>query len=280
MTGNAVALVSAKGSPGVTTTALLLAAVWPGGATLLEADPAGGDLRTQFSDPTGQPLRADRGVVSLLTAQATAPASAGSSSGPGTDDLSGRLMEHSQQLPGGLPVVLGPSNASQVEALRPQWARLADVLRETRRSHSVMVDAGRLSDPSSLALTLPLLRTCDVTVVVARATVTSLSHTRDLLGLLAQVGIPTRLLLIADPRETVDVAPALGIAADLMQVLPDDPVSAAALTGPWNRKLDRSRLLVAARRVAAALSNIPQDNTAWADGEGLIDLTRNGAVSA
>ena len=68
----AIALVSAKGSPGVTTTALLLAAVWPGGATLLEADPAGGDLRTQFSDPSGQPLRADRGVLSLLTAQAPA----------------------------------------------------------------------------------------------------------------------------------------------------------------------------------------------------------------
>lgn len=273
---SAVALVSAKGSPGVTTTSLLLAAVWPGGATLLEADPAGGDLRTQFSDPTGQPLRADRGVVSLLTAQAPLSSSVGS----GADDLSGRLREHSQPLPGGLPVVLGPSNASQVEALRPQWARLADILRDGPSTNSVVVDAGRLSDPSSLALTLPLLRTCDVTVVVARATVTSLSHTRDLLGLLAQVGIPTRLLLIADPRDTVDVAQALGIAADLMQILPEDPASAAALTGPWNRKLDRSRLLVAARRVAAALSNIPQHNTAGSEGEDLIDLTRHGAVSA
>ena len=274
MTGNAVALVSAKGSPGVTTTALLLAAVWPTGATLLEADPAGGDLRTQFSDPTGQPLRPDRGVVSLLTAQA----SAGTSSDP--DVLSGRLMEHSQQLPGGLPVVLGPSNTSQVEALRPQWAWLADVLRETRRSQSVVLDAGRLSDPSSLALTLPLLRTCDVTVVVARANVTSLSHTRDLLGLLGQVGLPTRLLLIADARDTLDVPTALGIPVDTIHVVPDDPVSAAALTGPWNRKLDRSRLLVAARRVAAALSNIPRHNTSGPEGEDLIDLIRHGAVSA
>lgn len=276
MTGNAVALVSAKGSPGVTTTALLLAAVWPTGATLLEADPAGGDLRTQFNDPIGRPLRADHGVVSLLTAQAPV----GSLVGSDADDLSDRLRQHSQQLPGGLPVVLGPSNASQVEALRPQWAQLAAVLREAPRRQSVVVDAGRLGDPSSLALTLPLLRTCVVTVVVARATVTSLSHTRDLLGLLAQVGIPTHLLLVADARDTVDVAPALGIPVDLMHVLPEDPASAAALTGRWNRKLDRSRLLAAARQVAtdlAALSGVRQNK---GEADLLVDLTRPGAVSA
>src|SRR5689334_4122758 len=111
--GGAVALLSAKGSPGVTTSAVLLAAVWAGGATLLEADPAGGDLRTLFHDPTGQPLRPDLGVVSLLTAQIAAQASTDGSS-PATTSLSA----HSQALPGGLPVVLGPSTVAQVEALR------------------------------------------------------------------------------------------------------------------------------------------------------------------
>jgi MinD-like ATPase involved in chromosome partitioning or flagellar assembly len=266
--GNVVALVSAKGSPGVTTSALLLAAVWPGGATLLEADPAGGDLRTQFSDPTGQPLRADLGVLSLLTAQA-----------PARDDVDG-LIAHSQVLPGGLPVVLGPSNASQVEALRPQWPQLAHVLhRHANVQGAVVVDAGRVGDPSSLALTLPLLRACVTTIVVARATVSSLTHARDLLGLLAQVGIPTRLLLIADARDTCDVAEAVGLTPDRLHVLPDDPTSAAALTGPWNRKLDRSRLLAAARQIAGGLQ--PQAADPLVTGcDRLIDLTRDGAVPA
>ena len=43
---SALALVSAKGAPGVTTSALLLAAVWPSPSVLVEADWAGGDLRS------------------------------------------------------------------------------------------------------------------------------------------------------------------------------------------------------------------------------------------
>ena len=271
--GNAVALVSAKGSPGVTTTALLLAAVWPGGATLLEADPAGGDLRTQFSDPTGQPLRADRGVLSLLTAQAPAH--------DDVDALVDELTAHSQLLPGGLPVVLGPSNASQVEALRRQWSQLAHALRrQSTGQHAVVIDAGRLGDPSSLALTMPLLRTCAATIVVARGTVTSLSHARDLLGLLSQVGIPTGLLLIADAGDSRDVAAAVGLTPERLHVLPHDPLSATAVTGPWNRKLDRSQLLAAARQIAGDLHRRQTAGPPPTGGDRLIDLTRDGAVPA
>lgn len=269
----AVAFVSAKGSPGVTTTALLLAAVWPGGALLLEADPAGGDLRAQFSDPISQPLRADRGVVSLLTAQPLARAA--------SVDGANELLEHSQKLPGGLPVVLGPSNASQVEALRPQWTELTHaVARSLRCGSTVVVDAGRLGDPSSLSLTLPLLRTCATTVVVARTTVTSLSHARDLLGLLAQVDVPTELLLIGDARDTVDVPQSLGIATHHVHCLPDDPDSAMALSGPWTRRLDRSRLLIAARRTASSLHAALAVASAGPPLDRLIDLTRGGAVPA
>ena len=40
-----IALASVKGSPGVTTTCLALAAAWPARRRLvIEADPAGGDL--------------------------------------------------------------------------------------------------------------------------------------------------------------------------------------------------------------------------------------------
>jgi hypothetical protein len=39
-----IALAADKGSPGVTTAAVALAAVWPRRVRLAETDPAGGDL--------------------------------------------------------------------------------------------------------------------------------------------------------------------------------------------------------------------------------------------
>ena len=52
-----VVVSAGKGSPGVTTTALALSAVWPRPALLMECDPAGGDL------PYFMPA-ADGGVLS------------------------------------------------------------------------------------------------------------------------------------------------------------------------------------------------------------------------
>src|SRR5918995_4479796 len=54
-------LLSAKGAPGVTTAALCLAAAWPGGAVVVEADPAGGDLEC-WCGPLGE-----AGLVDLVT---------------------------------------------------------------------------------------------------------------------------------------------------------------------------------------------------------------------
>lgn len=43
-----VALVSAKGSPGVTTTALAMTLTWPKPAIAAECDPAGGDVLASY----------------------------------------------------------------------------------------------------------------------------------------------------------------------------------------------------------------------------------------
>ncbi len=45
-----VAVASVKGSPGVTTLCVALAACWPdpAGAIVVEADPAGGDVAMRF----------------------------------------------------------------------------------------------------------------------------------------------------------------------------------------------------------------------------------------
>jgi len=50
-----IAFASVKGSPGVTTTVLALASVWPTSQHLIvaELDPAGGDLATRFGQSFG-----------------------------------------------------------------------------------------------------------------------------------------------------------------------------------------------------------------------------------
>ena len=57
-----------KGSPGVTSTALALAAVWPRPVVLLEADPAGGDLAYRCNAAHGGPVYASKGLVTLAAA--------------------------------------------------------------------------------------------------------------------------------------------------------------------------------------------------------------------
>jgi hypothetical protein len=233
-----LALVSAKGAPGVTTTALLLAAVWPTPSVLLEADWAGGDLRSWLTDEHGRPLRGDLGVVSLLAAHHRTGALA-------DRDLHG----HAQTLAGGLPVLIGPGSPAQAEALRGQWPQLAAAL--GAHPGDVLLDVGRVTGPSTEQLLL--LRTARL-LVVCRATTASLSHTRDLLTRLTGTGLQPQVLLLGSPTERDDISRALQAT---VHQLPLDPSAATALTtGQWNRRLDRSPLLAAARRLATTLHEL------------------------
>ena len=233
----AVALVSAKGAPGVSTTALLLAAVWPTPSCLLvEADLAGGDLRCWLPDDSGDTLRGDIGVVSLLSAHAVG--------GTATDRS---LLAHAQRLPGGLPVLVGPGSPAQTEALRGQWNQLAAAI--TAHDGDVIVDAGRVDGGDRPQV--QLLRAAGRVLVLAAATVAGLAHARDLLARLAQQHLEAQLLLIGSAAARDDAARALGI---VVHVLPHDPDAARALNdGRWGRRLDRSPLLTAGRRLAATL---------------------------
>ena len=62
-----IALCGDKGSPGVTTTALVLASAWAGQAVAVEADPAGGDLAIRLH-PGGSALPETPTVLSVATA--------------------------------------------------------------------------------------------------------------------------------------------------------------------------------------------------------------------
>jgi hypothetical protein len=235
MTG--IALLSAKGAPGVTTCAVLLAAVWPTSAMLVEADPAGGDLRSWYTDAAGQPLSADVGVVSLLSRQAAgAPLS---------------LVDHCHTLPGGLAVLVGPETRTQFELLRAQMPQLAAGIATTEQA--VLVDLGRVDSTSLVA---PLPEACSLSLVVCKPTVSSIRHTRTLL---AAAPKSPRVILIGAAAERRDAARALGIPPEQVLVLAHDPVSAAALAGGWTRRLDRSRLVSSARHVASLLHVHLQD---------------------
>ena len=70
-----IVLASDKGSPGVTTTAITLAAVWPRRALLAELDPSGGDVALRLRGPRGRPA--------VAGGRAAQPGRRGPGAGPG-----------------------------------------------------------------------------------------------------------------------------------------------------------------------------------------------------
>ena len=66
-----VSVASVKGSPGVTSAALALAAVWPRPVVLLEADSCGGDLAYRCSAAGGGAVASSPGLLQLAAAVRT-----------------------------------------------------------------------------------------------------------------------------------------------------------------------------------------------------------------
>lgn len=231
-----IALASVKSSPGVTTSLLALAATWPDDRPLLllEADPHGGDLAAR----TG--LTTDPGLTSL--------AAAGRHALP-----DGELDRHTQRLPGGLPVVVGPADAEQsTRALQVLGERLAAALRH-QSDRDVVVDCGRLH-PGSPAHALAT--SADRLVLVAQPQLDQLQHLRPLAARLTAADVRPVLLLIGDrPYAADEVAAALEI--PVIATLPHDPNSADLLNGRLTRthRGSNSSLLRVARAVGEQLAD-------------------------
>lgn len=207
-----IALCSLKGSPGVTTAAVALAARWTAGwkSVVVECDPAGGDLAARFR------LSATPGLVSLAAAARR------------NRDLA-VLWRHSQQLPAGLAVVLGPVGAQQVcGALRLLMLGRTSVLRDLGDQPSVVVlaDCGRVTSGSPA---LPIIRTADAMVLLAHARDDELSHVSGELRAVATWNPRSALVLVGDGYSTDEVEHALHIG--VMARLPHDPKGAAVLCG-------------------------------------------------
>ena len=240
---------SAKGSPGVTTTVVALAARWPAHREpfVVEADPTGGDIVPRLASLEGDTggLRDTPSTVQLAAA-----------SRRGLNSIT--LLEHAQRLPGigEVRALLSPASAfASTTALGELVnADLAGHL-ASMVSHDVLVDAGTIYPASPM---IPILRAVRWLYLVARPTLESILHARELVGAVGAMGVRCGVVVIGDrPYSPIDVAEATG--AELVGSLPFDAVGAAALAGDARNPkiLGRTRLVRSAAALAAALAEGP-----------------------
>lgn len=249
-----IALASASGAPGVTSTALGLALAWHRPTLLVEADVTPGSA--VLAGYCRGVLPHDQGLIDVALA-----------AGLG-DPLDEAIADHVLTLDGGVRLLAGVATAAQVPSMAALWEPLA---RSLRAMHDlgvdVIVDAGRLGAAHG---PMPLLRHADLVALLLRSDLPSINAARGAVGMLgdelARTGLGTQVLhtvLVGpgrpySPREVTSVlrTPMLGDVAW-------DPRAAAVLStgAPPGRGASRaalSRSLNAlASAAAAALSVAP-----------------------
>ena len=244
-----VAVGSAKGAPGVTTTARVLASVWPSDALLVDCDPAGGDLALQGRGPGGTVLDPERGLLSL-----------------GADARRGleadALGEHIQVLEGGLPVLVGVTHPEQVTGFGGAWPALATVFANARAT--VVADCGRIAPGTPV---LPVLQAADAVLFVVRPRLEAYAHLRERLRWLLGLQVTGRrpgvgVVVVTDPRDTsspAELAQLLaheGLAASVVGRVAHDTRAADVLAGRVDRGVARSLLVRSARELVGPVQRL------------------------
>lgn len=182
-----IGVASFKGSPGVTSTALALAAVWPRPVVLLEADPAGGDLTYRARAAHGGPVYGDRGLLRMATGVRGVSAGADA------------VTEQAQLLACGVNLVQGVASASQARGLSGGlWSAIADAC--VGAEVDVIADLGRLDRSSGV---MPLVQACATLIPVASCTLESVMHAtngaQDLVGELSAPGAVRLIPVLVGP---------------------------------------------------------------------------------
>ncbi|MFD9208744.1 MinD/ParA family protein [Streptomyces sioyaensis] len=238
-----VVVGSVTGAPGVTTTALALAAGWPpeadGGVrpVVVEADGSGGDLMMRFGLPS---------APSLLDVAAAAGK-------PQPGSLLGAVGE----LPFGVRVVVAvPGRRPCTEAVRllaTEGGRRVLLGAEDEQG-TALLDAGRLGDDVE-----PLLHAADHVVLVTRGGAEPLTHVSTY-GLDAEAfaGRLTLAIVGPCPYPQDEITASLGM--DRVVFLPWDAKAAAAMNRPRRGALQTTGfrvppLMAAARTLARQLAD-------------------------
>ncbi|MFK0111642.1 hypothetical protein [Streptomyces sp. NPDC091217] len=228
----------------MTTAAVGLAARWQTGETpvVVECDPAGGDLLGRYR------LETAPGLMSLAAAARRR-------------GEQGLVWQHTQRLPGGQPVVVGPAGAAQARASLAQLSRTGVLRWAADRAGTVVIaDCGRI-EPDSPAL--EVVREADIVLLLARARDDALSHVAMQWPTVARWSRRQCLVLVGDGYPTGEVARELEI--EVMGRIPEDPKGAAALAGHYERRATptRSPLGRALDRIADLAASRVSDSPAW-----------------
>jgi hypothetical protein len=246
-----LAICSVKSSPGVTTTALGLAAVLPAQVrpVLVECDPAGGDLAARHR------LRLSPGLVGLATATR---ASAGARSPATNEEVLSRCTQAVAIGERVVEVVVAPCGGAQTKVALSVLARPGQVTL-TPADRVVLADCGRVDFFSPA---WPLLAVADAVLVLVRGRVDEVAHLREHLSELAAMAGNRLTVVLASGGvyRPDDVAGVLAGAAVTDAVvwgpLPEDGRAAAVFGGQRaaGRKWARLPLPVALGDLGADLS--------------------------
>lgn len=241
-----IVVASVKGSPGVTSTALALAAAWPREVVLVEGDPTGGDLAFRCTNPNGGPVPAGRGIVTLGAAVRAGEI--------GGDTVAGQA----QSLKCGVQLVQGVSSHTQAKGIGAYWPEIARA--GAAESRDVIVDAGRI-DPGSPHL--PLLLEAQLVLPVVGTEMAQVMHLVENIGLLAANHAAIIQPVLIGPRGTAardaaDVTTLLERAAVTAQPTRGLPIDEATLRRleageSFDGKLAKRPLAKDAGELAAAL---------------------------
>lgn len=245
-----IAIAADKGAPGVTTTALALASVWPRPVLFAECDPAGGDLAYRFPAAAGGNLDPRRGVLSLGVAarRGIAP---------------NQVWEHVQKLHGGLDVLAGVTNAEQGAGLNVLWGQIGRVLASVPQA-DVIADCGRLGAEGPV---YDLLAEAAVVLLVSRTALGDVIRLRDRATAFAAAassrgrrGFGAAVLFVADRRkfasvhgEVDHVLKQTNVPVGIVGAIAHDPKGAALFGGAMGGKAGNTPLIKSAREVAQQL---------------------------
>lgn len=234
-----LALVSAKGSPGVSTAALALTAVAGDRGLLVELDPSGGSVEC-WTGATGEPglIRVASGLRRAIDPEL--------------------LLAHAVSAPRGVRSVLAPTAGGLAEStIAMTGDRLVPALAGLEAT--VVVDAGRWSRSQPTARRIA---GCDVVGVVCAPTVEGVEAARWLIDpLRSTVAGSVVLVLVGDrPYRPPEVAAVVGV--PLVGVLAWDARAVnALLTTGAGRGWSRSALARSARSMLGALPSMSGESS-------------------
>jgi MinD-like ATPase involved in chromosome partitioning or flagellar assembly len=239
--GHVVALVSAGGSPGVTTAAIALALTWPTEVIVAECDPGGGDI---LAGLLAGHVPAARGLMEHAI-------EAGRDRQSAAIGLGTQLLPLDDAL--GKTLLPGLTDPRQAVGLAPAWPAVAASLAAQRAD--VIADCGRLD--AGAGQPTAVIEEAQIVALVLRPTLRQVWSARSRVEILTQLldGTDRLVLMLTGPgtHAARDVAQALQLRVAAM--LPKDVRTAALLsdgTGA-HRRLRTAPLLRSATMAGAEL---------------------------